>query len=58
MAASRRKRTFADMITEIGTDLDKAERLLSEGALVAIPTETVYGLAANAFNASLAKGLH
>jgi L-threonylcarbamoyladenylate synthase len=52
MAASRRKRTFADMITEIGTDLDKAERLLSEGALVAIPTETVYGLAANAFNAA------
>lgn len=52
MAASRRKQTFAAMITEIGTDLDKAERLLKEGALVAIPTETVYGLAANAFNAT------
>ena len=30
--------------------IDKAVRLLSEGALVAIPTETVYGLAADADN--------
>lgn len=34
----------------IGTDLHAAERLLAAGELVAIPTETVYGLAANAFN--------
>ena len=33
----------------LGTDLDRAARLLQQGALVAIPTETVYGLAANAF---------
>ncbi len=32
----------------IGTDLAKAAALLKEGQLVAIPTETVYGLAANA----------
>jgi L-threonylcarbamoyladenylate synthase len=37
--------------TEIGPDIDKAARLLEAGELVAIPTETVYGLAANALNA-------
>ena len=30
--------------------LDKAARLLLEGQVVGIPTETVYGLAADAFN--------
>jgi L-threonylcarbamoyladenylate synthase len=34
-----------------GIDLEKAKALLSRGDLVAIPTETVYGLAANALNA-------
>lgn len=34
----------------IGTDISQAKRFLSEGALVGIPTETVYGLAANALN--------
>ncbi|MBT8326564.1 MAG: threonylcarbamoyl-AMP synthase [Bacteroidia bacterium] len=34
----------------IGTDVSVAARLLSEGEVVAIPTETVYGLAANALN--------
>lgn len=33
-----------------GTDVSFASSLLSEGKLVAIPTETVYGLAGNAFN--------
>ena len=42
-------RTFAPM-AEIGTDIEKAARLLKQGKLVAIPTETVYGLAGNAFN--------
>lgn len=37
-------------MAEIGTDIDKAAALLREGKLVAIPTETVYGLAGNAFN--------
>lgn len=36
----------------IGTDLQLAISLLKQGNLVAIPTETVYGLAANAFNAN------
>ena len=36
----------------IGSDLAKAAELLSEGKLVAIPTETVYGLAANALSPS------
>jgi L-threonylcarbamoyladenylate synthase len=34
----------------IGTDVAKAASLLSQGQLVAIPTETVYGLAANALD--------
>lgn len=42
--------------TTIGTDIEKAKALLAAGELVAIPTETVYGLAANGFNeAAIAK---
>ena len=36
--------------TVIGTDFEKAKALLEAGELVAIPTETVYGLAANGFS--------
>jgi L-threonylcarbamoyladenylate synthase len=36
--------------TEIGQDLQRARHLLEQGELVAIPTETVYGLAANALD--------
>jgi len=35
------------MIAEIGTDIPKSINILRNGGLVAIPTETVYGLAAN-----------
>lgn len=35
----------------IGTDVERARRLLCDGTIVAIPTETVYGLAANAYDA-------
>jgi L-threonylcarbamoyladenylate synthase len=38
------------MITEIGQEISRAVHLLRAGALVAIPTETVYGLAGNALN--------
>lgn len=38
-------------LAKISTDIEKAIRLLQAGELVALPTETVYGLAANAFNA-------
>ena len=34
----------------IGADLSTAARILREGGIVAIPTETVYGVAANAFD--------
>lgn len=37
-------------MAEIGTDIQKAKTVLTQGGLVAIPTETVYGLAANAIN--------
>ena len=40
------------MITEIGTNIEKAIHFLNANELVAIPTETVYGLAANALNTS------
>ena len=35
----------------IGTDINLAKTLLKEGKLVAIPTETVYGLGGNAYDA-------
>ncbi len=38
------------MQTIIGTDVQAAASFLQNGQLVAIPTETVYGLAANALN--------
>lgn len=37
-------------MAETGTDLLKAASLLRQGSLVAIPTETVYGLAGNALD--------
>lgn len=37
-------------MADTGKDIKKAKHLLEEGELVAIPTETVYGLAANALN--------
>jgi len=37
-------------VAEIGKDIVFAAKLLREGKLVAIPTETVYGLAANALD--------
>jgi L-threonylcarbamoyladenylate synthase len=40
------------METIIGTDIQLAARLLRDGEVVAIPTETVYGLAGNALNAN------
>jgi L-threonylcarbamoyladenylate synthase len=37
-------------MAEIGKDIAKAAHLLNQGKLVAIPTETVYGLAGNALD--------
>ena len=51
------------MITKLITEkdgeqgLDEAARLLKEGELVAIPTETVYGLAANALDGNAVKNI-
>lgn len=39
------------LMTKIGTDISLARKLLMGGELVAIPTETVYGLAANGLDA-------
>ncbi|MCU0435121.1 MAG: L-threonylcarbamoyladenylate synthase [Bacteroidia bacterium] len=40
--------------TQIGTSLDEAAHWLKQGETVGIPTETVYGLAANALDADAA----
>ncbi|MDD1442778.1 Sua5/YciO/YrdC/YwlC family protein, partial [Dolichospermum sp. ST_sed3] len=37
-------------MAEIGSNIEIAKQLLQQGELVAIPTETVYGLAGNALN--------
>ena len=38
------------MQTEIGTDVKKAKKILDRSEILAIPTETVYGLAGNGFD--------
>ena len=44
------------MKTEIITDrIETAAELIRRGGLVAVPTETVYGLAANAFDPEAVK---
>lgn len=40
-------------MAEIGSDIDKALALLKQGELVAVPTETVYGLAGNALDSNV-----
>jgi L-threonylcarbamoyladenylate synthase len=40
-------------MAEIGSDIEKAITLLKAGELVAIPTETVYGLAGNALDVAV-----
>lgn len=37
-------------MSKIGIDIEKAKQILQNGGLVAIPTETVYGLGANALD--------
>ncbi len=39
-------------MTRIGTEVNQAKHVLASGGLVAIPTETVYGLAGNGLNVS------
>lgn len=43
-------KTQTQRLTDAPADLEKAAALLRKGELVAIPTETVYGLAADALN--------
>ena len=40
-----------ELQTDVGTDVERAAQLLLSGRLVGMPTETVYGLAADATNA-------
>lgn len=43
--------------TQLGHDIEQASRILHAGGLVAIPTETVYGLAADALNPEAVAGI-
>ncbi len=55
---NRKVRTFAPrMRAVVGTDQERALELLRAGEPVAIPTETVYGLAANAYEAEAVLGI-
>ena len=45
------------MSTEIGTDIARAAEAIRAGKLVGMPTETVYGLAANALDADAVAGI-
>ena len=45
------------MKAEIGKNIEKAKSLLDKGKLVGIPTETVYGLAANALDKNAVLGI-
>jgi len=45
-------------MAETGKDITRAKALLEAGKLVAIPTETVYGLAANALNVEAVTGIY
>ncbi len=49
------KTVVIDITTEYEKALNEAERLINDGEVVAIPTETVYGLAANTFNEDAVK---
>ena len=42
----------------ITTDLKKAKKALSQNNIIAIPTETVYGLAGNAFSEKAVKKIY
>lgn len=44
-------------MNQMGNDLERAQQVLMQGGLVAIPTETVYGLAANALNSNAVAGI-
>ncbi len=44
-----------DITTEYGKALEESARLLKSGEVVGIPTETVYGLAANAYDENAVK---
>lgn len=45
------------MACEIGTDVNRAAQIIRRGGLVGMPTETVYGLAADALNADAVAGI-
>lgn len=44
-------------MAQIGNDIEHASELLKRGGLVAMPTETVYGLAGNALNLDAVHGI-
>ena len=57
---SQQKKTLLLTINDVVSDADKLSRaaeLIRQGGLVAFPTETVYGLGANALDPQAVKGI-
>ena len=52
------KTKVIDITKQYDEALGESARLLQSGELVAIPTETVYGLAANAFDEAAVKKIY
>ena len=44
------KNIYSNIYKPTNNNLSKAKVVIEKGGVVAIPTETVYGLAANAYN--------
>ena len=44
------KQGLAEQMTRITKNIEEAAKLLAEGQVIAIPTETVYGLAGNIYH--------
>src|SRR5690606_40338007 len=57
MPASRSRRVVTRIYRPSPANLQRLARILSRGGLVAVPSETVYGLAADALNAAACEAI-
>lgn len=52
------KNIYSNIYKPTNNNLHKAKIILNKGDVVAVPTETVYGLAANAYNSKAIKKIY
>ena len=52
------KNIYSNIYKPTNNNLHKAKIILDKGDVVAVPTETVYGLAANAYNSKAIKKIY